>query len=429
MKVRVIVGLIGAIAACTPVRAPSAPEAPECAAGAGCDARVMASPSETPRAGAESQEPADSMPPDAKDAGMPDRTKEPRVDAGRQTSDAAAGAAAQGGSPGSSSEPAMRPQEQSTSEQDAGASDAALDDTEPAAAQSDLPVRPAESECDYLELRARNDVDNSPFQVPPGEVSQCFLIDAGFDAPTQALEFKALADNPDLLMHMVVRTLDSSDIRGPLISCSADVPSHKMVAAWSPGMDDWYYPADVGIDLGRGLFHLEIRYKNDTGATVSDASGMRVCTTKKLRPRVASMSWLGNHAFIVPSGAQDYAIRGRCTPEMQREPIRILRVAPSMHRLGKRAVMQIDRIDGSTQPLLDEPYAWRQTKIYDTPATLRAGDTILSSCYYDNPTGASVSIGIESNKELCHFWVLASPAYALVGGLSFEENNACLGTP
>jgi hypothetical protein len=46
---------------------------------------------------------------------------------------------------------------------------------------------------------------------------------------------------------------------------------------------------------------------------------------------------------------------------------------------------------------------------------------------FDNPSASTVGIGITSDNELCHFFVLAYPAYALVDGVSTFENNSCLG--
>lgn len=294
----------------------------------------------------------------------------------------------------------------------------------------DTLVRPADADCDYVEVRARSDGDGAPYQVPAGrETVQCFLLDMGFEAPTQAIGFSALLDNPDVLVSIVVRTLERSENRGPLVTCNDTYPTHKMVAVWAPGSDDWYYPKDMGIDLGRGLFLLEVHYLNANGGALADRSGMRVCTTQQLRPRTASMSWLGSQAFSVPGGANNYPVAGRCTPSKQTEPIHILRVMPYMNRLGKRATMQIDRIDGSIQPVLDEAFMPSVHTIYDTPFTVRVSDSVLSTCYYDNPFPSSVSVGVSNDNELCHFFVLAYPAYALVNDSFSSENNSCLGAP
>ena len=422
MSRRTAVLLLLMMAACTPVGAPvQAPSARD----AGCESAADGCGEPTgrrtssARAGMSGEE----------DAGA---AQKPAADGGAAQTRGAAGANALGVDSGVVEKPgASAAGSQAASSAGAGgsASDEMNAMTADTAAADEL-VRPAQSECEYVEVRARSDGAGTPTEVPPGDHSQCFLIDAGFDAPTQALEFKAQLDRSELVKHMVLRTWERSDVRGPIVDCNETNSTHNMVSLWAPGMDDWYFPADMGIELGRGLFHLEIHYINPGSAAVSDSSGMRVCTTKKLRPRTASMSWLGNQAFVIPGGALDYPVRGRCTPQAQTEPIRILRVAPFMNDLGQRFEMQIDRIDGSTFPLLEEMHTPQAYKSYDVPATLRVGDSILSTCYFNNPSSSNVSIGVEDGKELCHFFVLAYPAYALVNsGLINVENNSCLGSP
>jgi hypothetical protein len=299
--------------------------------------------------------------------------------------------------------------------------------TEPAKVDDTL-VRPTDAECEYVEVRARQDAAGSPYIVPASatDSAQCFLVDLGFESATQALGFSALIEHPEAISYMVLRMLDRSENRGPLVTCDDAYPTHRMVGVWAPGFDDWYYPKDMGIDLGRGLFLLEVRYANKTGKDLPDNSGMKVCTTKKLRPRTASMSWLGSQLFSIPAGAKDHVVNGRCTPTEQTEPVHLLRVAPFMKGLGKRASMRIERIDGSVQPLLDQPYGAGMPKSFDLNGTVRVGDSVVSSCVYDNPSLSSVGVGVSSADELCHFFVLAYPAYQLVndGGL---ENNSCVG--
>jgi hypothetical protein len=102
---------------------------------------------------------------------------------------------------------------------------------------------------------------------------------------------------------------------------------------------------------------------------------------------------------------------------------------PFMKSHGKRATMEIDRIDGTVQKVLDVPSSPDKRPIYDTPFTVRLGDTVLSTCFFDNASGSSVTVGVNENEELCHFFVLAYPAYQLVGGNFNIESNSCLGSP
>jgi hypothetical protein len=294
----------------------------------------------------------------------------------------------------------------------------------------DTPTPPDPSECDYVEVRARSDAMGSPFEVPAGEtdLGQCFLFDAGFESPTQALGFSPLVDKADLISYIVLRTLERSDHTGAVVTCADTYPTHKLVAAWAAGAGDWYYPKDTGIDMGRGLFLLEVHYNNANKPAATDRSGMRVCTTKKLRPRAASLSWLGNQTFTIPAGAKDYAVNGLCKPDKQTDPIHMLRIYPFMNSLGKHVSVRINHIDGSMQPVLDVPFSLADRKIYDTPATVRQGDSVATTCVYDNPRTSSVSIGVGTGDELCHIIVLATPAYQLVNDNFSTENNSCIST-
>jgi len=68
-----------------------------------------------------------------------------------------------------------------------------------------------------------------------------------------------------------------------------------------------------------------------------------------------------------------------------------------------------------------------ERKIYDTPAVVRVGDSVLSTCYFDNPKASAVMIGTKNDNELCHMLVLAYPAHALVDNAWSVENNSCAG--
>lgn len=427
------IALILALAGCTPVGSPRNKSEPKADAAAAQESTTSSQTGASDPKDAGGAANSSSTPIKQEHAGLP-------PDAGARTPTSAAGSRAA---------PVSHPSEMERENQAQAAPDASMaaanggreasagaggnhvESTANSAMDDDTPVRPADSECEYIELRGRSDGAGAPLQVEADAADQgtCVLLDMGFEEPTQALGFSPLVDHPELVSYIMLRILDRSDLMGPIVSCTNPFPTHKLVAAWAKGGSDWYFPKDVGIDLGRGLFLLEVHYLNSGKPAVTDRSGMRVCTTKKPRPKAASISWLGNQVFSIPAGAQDYPISGRCTPTNQTEPIRLLRVMPFMNTRGKRATMQIDRIDGTVQPVLDVMTSPDTRPIYDTPFSVRAGDSVLSTCYFDNASGGSVSVGVNQNNELCHFFVLAYPAYQLVGSNFNIENNSCLGSP
>jgi len=295
----------------------------------------------------------------------------------------------------------------------------------------DVGEKPDDSECEYIEIRARQDESGAPFQVPAGasDFYQCFLYDMKFDGPTQALSFETVPDNLNVVHHWLLRTADRIDATGPLITCDATYPTNKLIAGWAPGSSDWYPPKDVGIDLARGIFYIEVHYNNIGKPATTDRSGVRICTTKKLRPKTASVSWLGTQLFSIPAKASNYDVTSRCRPQRQTEDIHILRTWPHMHGLGNHARMVVDRSDRTNQVVIDQPFAFESQKAYDTPLTLKAGDSITTTCTFNNPNDQAVGVGTRSVDEMCHFFVTAYPAYALTNDAPSTETGVCLGFP
>lgn len=291
---------------------------------------------------------------------------------------------------------------------------------------------PDASECDYVEIRAQKDAMGTPYDVPADatDLYQCFLIDLAFDAPKQGLAFEHLPGNEGVVHHWMLRTLGESDRKpGTLITCDDLYPTNKLVASWTPGGANWYLPKDVGLDLGRGLFILEIHYNNIGNPATTDRTGVRVCTSKAPRPNTASISWLGSQLFTVPPRSADYPVSSRCRPTRQTEPLQLLQVTPHMHLHGVRATMRLDRADGTSEMLFDEPFAFGSEKSYRNLGQLNVGDTLVSTCYYDNPDNTTLRMGVKTTDEMCHFFVAAYPPYQLVSDTFSLENDACLGPP
>jgi len=346
-----------------------------------------------------------------------------KATAGRAGTGERAGAGGESGRPTSTEQPAAG---------NSGASGASgTPTTGTPAVMEDEAVRPEDSECEYIELRARQDESGAPFQVGADatDLYQCFLFDMKFDAPTQALSFETVPDNLNVVHHWLLRTADRIDATGPLITCDATYPTNKLVAGWAPGSSDWYLPKDVGIDLGRGLFYLEVHYNNIGKPATTDRSGARICTTKKLRPKNASVSWLGTQLFTVPPRVSSYEISGRCQPAGQTEPIHIVRTWPHMHMFGVHASMFVDRADRTRETIFDDPFSFSSQRAYDIPVVLQPGDSIMTSCFFDNPLDYPVTVGTKTTDEMCHFFVIAYPAFALTNNVPSTEPNVCLGLP
>jgi hypothetical protein len=94
-----------------------------------------------------------------------------------------------------------------------------------------------------------------------------------------------------------------------------------------------------------------------------------------------------------------------------------------MHRIGAHAKALINRANGDSDVLLDQPYDFREQGMYRLPldgsgqdVVVRPGDTITSTCTFNNNTDQPVSYGESSTDEMCFMLLLAWPAGQLING-------------
>lgn len=285
---------------------------------------------------------------------------------------------------------------------------------------------PADDECIYHELRAHQGAGAYPLPKDAADRSVCFAFDLGSEAPMQALSFKPLIDNRKILHHFIVYRWDALDPSKPIQDCDSIGADALIIGGWAPGAGDWTLPRDVGVDLGPGRIVLEVHYTNYTEADQTDQSGMQLCATHNLRPTTASVSWLGSHLFLIPAHATNYQVASRCTPTTNKT-IHVIRVWPHMHTLGRRMTMELTRANGGRSVVFDQPFSFESQKQYDLPLVMEPGDSLLTTCYFDNSTDQLVTVGTKASDEMCHNFVLAWPADALSGTGDFADS--CLGLP
>jgi hypothetical protein len=299
-------------------------------------------------------------------------------------------------------------------------------------APEDTPVEPDPSECEYIELRARADESGAPFQVSANAIEQyqCFVFDQKFDAPTQALAIYPIFDNRSVVHHWLLYATDGDvDVSKNTVPCGAFQENSALLAGGGPGGPPWFLPKHVGLDIGTGKFIMEVHYNNVSQKDTTDRSGTRICTTKKLRPETAVVHWLGNQLFSIPARATNFEVAGRCKPPQIQRPIHLLRSWPHMHKLGKRMTLELDRADGTRTTVFDVAFSFDAQQNADARAVLQPGDSLLTTCYYDNTTDFPVTVGNNTTDEMCNNFVVAYPAGALTTNFLSLTKNSCLGLP
>jgi hypothetical protein len=288
----------------------------------------------------------------------------------------------------------------------------------------DIPVEPDASECEMVPFHARSDANDTKFNVPSGEQYYCFGFHKDWGTGTQGLAFYPDIDNRQVIHHWLLYKAITPQVNGTNNACLGFHPDGELLAGWAPGATASFLPAHVGLDLGGGDYILEVHY-NNTGAPAQDGSGVTVCKAKTPRPDTATVSWLGTEAIILPPMQNNLDIVSNCKPTITDTPIHIIKVWPHMHKLGRHMKADIHRADGTVDPLFNVDFDFNSQWGYDTPAVLKTGDYITTTCTYDNDTPNVVTFGESTTSEMCYNFTYSYPARALVtfGLMSTACNN------
>lgn len=298
------------------------------------------------------------------------------------------------------------------------------------------------------EVRAHPNGNKAQKLTVSGENYGTFYFDAPWPDNAQGVWFETLdGGHPEILHHWLIYADEKGNspdgsVNYPGLGTHPTAPT--LIAGWAPGADNNDLPSDVGLQLhgSNKKMLMEIHFFGPPGMTYETDAGVKICTVEKaerLRPNVATISWLGTELGInIPPGAIDNPATGICTPNWQvsgAQEIHILRSWPHMHLLGKRMTSTIIRADGTRVPMHSGngwPFDFNNEISHKTEFVLKPGDRVETTCYYDNPQGHSVGVGFENRYEMCFNFVTAYPAKALINPGFFgsssltNSSTACL---
>lgn len=255
---------------------------------------------------------------------------------------------------------------------------------------------------------------------------QCFLFKAPWaDGTVQALRFRPVIDDARVVARWALYGLDSasgSDGQVGATGCG----NGTYLQGWAPGATETVFPPDVGLQMPRGtnaFLALEIHYDNTANhRDAMDASGVEWCVTRTLRARTASVHRLGSTNISLPPRAQN-AVVNTCDP-ISSQQAHVIAIQPQMNRLGIRSQLVLNRPGGMRQTLHEGPFQIADQRTYPSMATVNDGDTLTTTCTYDNTTSTTVGFGNALTDESCYMFVTAWPAGALSG---FFTPNRCIG--
>lgn len=285
---------------------------------------------------------------------------------------------------------------------------------------------PEELPCDEPEfvVTAHASGSDEPYHVPEVDnLYMCFAFKAPFDKNTQATAWAPVIDDERVVHHWILYRTKIPQLQAGAFPCNASLQlTTDFVAGWAPGGGNLVLPDDVGLDLGgpNDWYILQIHYNNTAQhPDALDRSGVAFCTAEEDRPNLAGIVTLGSLGIAIPPGAQDHDVTGICSglttllwPEMH-----VLGSSPHMHELGRKIRSTVHRLDGTTEEIIDMPAfdVENQGMYFNDPELIvNPGETITTTCTYDNPNAYPVFFGEGTNDEMCFNFVLAYPVNTLL---------------
>jgi hypothetical protein len=255
-----------------------------------------------------------------------------------------------------------------------------------------------------------------PVPNPTNDAYVCFNFKSPFAPGEQATAWAPIIDDARVVHHWILYGTNSALTDGSISNnCSASTLAATHVTGWAPGGGNSVLPSDVGLVLDYQSFQLQIHYNNQRYADAADATGIAFCSTTTPRQNAAGIVTLGTMLFSIPANANDYPVNTDCTSLAAdgTTPITVLSTSPHMHLLGTGFRTQHRRGATTMGDLANIPLGtWSFDDQRHYPVDRRQvlpGDTLHTTCYYDNPSPSAVGFGTKTSDEMCFNFITVFP--------------------
>ncbi len=244
----------------------------------------------------------------------------------------------------------------------------------------------------------------------------CYGVDLpAAEAKRQIVAITPTLDNSAVLHHLLVFTASKSRSGTPA-PCAVMENDWKMLYGWAPGASAASLPEETGFPVTQNqVTHLVIQahYSNPAHASgQSDGTGAELCLTTKLRNSDADIIAFGGINFTIDPGEKlrmvcDVKIPSQIGPYL---PITLFATFPHMHTLGTRQKLEILPKNGAARTLVEvAPWDFNHQISYSANTQLKVGDTVRTTCEWNNTTASAVSYGEETAEEMCFNFVTYYP--------------------
>ncbi len=260
-------------------------------------------------------------------------------------------------------------------------------------------------------------IDNHPLSTAETDYV-CFEWTVPLDQATHITGFTPFLDNSLYVHHYVVTTIPEPTGQQGYSCFDLD---GDLTWVWTPGVDDFSYPDEVGLLVGENsdsvTFRVQVHYNNPLGtAGQVDSSGLDVHWTTDLRPNNAGSLVVGQvSGFTIPPGDPAYEVEVRCSALQSQTilngPIQVFGSSLHAHEIGSvlsaehwKNGMMVEEFNR------DDPYSFENQNYKPADLTISPGDEIVTRCFFDS-TGRTepTQAGEGTLDEMCWDTILYYP--------------------
>jgi hypothetical protein len=298
--------------------------------------------------------------------------------------------------------------------------------TDPTTFQA-LVARPGETCYEFPVHGQSSPTDKSKFSIPVGQTYNQFYYKIPWPAGTLATRFGAKFDNLAVLHHWLAFGISSgtqaegtvqTNVSGTTLGQGAE-----LIGGWAIGGCESDFGPEMGLKLpASGQIMIQWHHYNSTNGPAPDGTVIQFCTVPAGgRPNIGGITFLGTENLNGPVGMPAHQVSkfsGTCTNNSGK-PIIIKGYSPHMHLLGVNMNSVVKHTNGMMETVFDHPFLFDHQVNYSLPNgyQLLPGESITSTCTFNNTTDGAVAFGQPTQKEMCYQFTYSYPYGALNNGV------------
>jgi Ca2+-binding EF-hand superfamily protein/mono/diheme cytochrome c family protein/peroxiredoxin len=211
---------------------------------------------------------------------------------------------------------------------------------------------------------------------------QNILVDTHLEEDHWVQAIEVRPGNPSVVHHVLVFVQGSEDADEP-----TDAAADERGGYWGiyvPGNSTLVYPNGYAKRIPKGArLRFQMHY-TPNGTATEDSTSIGLVFAKEEPKHEVRVAGIANPTFRIPAGAANHPVVG----SIRNLPVdvQILAFLPHMHLRGKAARYEL-LSNGETRTMLDIPrydFNWQLLYRYAEPVSLKAGDTLQFTAWYDN---------------------------------------------